>query len=442
LAEALAAADQATQLAADQLDAMRASAPVVSDGSSRGDDGNTKPPSTRNSANAIEIHDDFGGESTTLQTRATGDENPFAKVESGSSIQSPWSFTSSSAQTGGEEGCANDAWALTESQDSAAASWSCTAPVIQSSPDDTAAWQCTEPTNADADKTPAGPATASTSKAQPASFIERYSHMFADVAAADEPQPPPKDASTTDMEAESRRASGPVPPATDATTAEGEEESIEQYMAKLLQRVRGDLPATTAAVPTEGDRPITAPKNFTAPLTAPSATANGSGDLLSPIGFDASKRKSSLPTPQTDLEALRALANESARRAISRHAVRKHRRTLITKIIVSTLAGVTSLWLLLESERWLNLQSITACVSMLVAAYWAAETVRTLLNSLRVSTSDETDHEIEELSAKLRSPLPIDLEGSRAWTTQPLNASSNEAPAERTLAESELKVES
>jgi hypothetical protein len=177
---------------------------------------------------------------------------------------------------------------------------------------------------------------------------------------------------------------------------------------------------------------MTAPVGFTpGPLTAPPTN----GDSTSPMGFDPSKRKASMPAPQTDLEALRALANESARRAISRHALRKHRRNMITKVIVSTLAGVTSLWMMLESESWFNLQFITACVSMLVAAYWASETIRTLLESYRVNSSDETDEEIAELSAKLRSPLPIDVENSRTWTSQPLNSSDNEPASEPAVAD-------
>jgi hypothetical protein len=134
-----------------------------------------------------------------------------------------------------------------------------------------------------------------------------------------------------------------------------------------------------------------------------------------------------MPAPQTDLEALRALANESARRAISRHAMRKHRRNAVTKMIVSTLAGFTSLWLMLDSPHWLTLQFITACVAMLVAAYWAGETLRVLLQTLKVGLPDETDHEIEELSGKLRAQLPIDLVSPRPWN--PHDAIQDSGPA-------------
>jgi hypothetical protein len=110
---------------------------------------------------------------------------------------------------------------------------------------------------------------------------------------------------------------------------------------------------------------------------------------------------------------------------------------MTTKTIVATLAGVTSLWLMLESERWFNLQFITACVSMLIAAYWAVQTFRTLLDSLRVKDNDETDDEIAELSAKLRSPLPIDVENATSWTSRPTGSSKQAPIAEATHPESE-----
>jgi hypothetical protein len=272
------------------------------------------------------------------------------------------------------------------------------------------------------------------------SFIERYSHMFANDVPADQPQPTANGGLALNREHATQKPNGLIRPvAGTEASGDGEEESIEDYMAKLLQRVRGESPVSsftagsTTNQATERTLPMTAPTDFpSGPLTAP--LGNG-GDPTAPMGVDPSKRKSSMPAPQTDLEALRALANESARRAISRHALRKHRRNMITKVIVSTLAGVTSLWMMLESESWFNLQSITASVSMLVAAYWASETFRTLLDSYRVATTDETDAEIEELSAKLRSPLPIDLDTARPWKSLPLNSSSDEPAVEPTLTE-------
>jgi hypothetical protein len=121
------------------------------------------------------------------------------------------------------------------------------------------------------------------------------------------------------------------------------------------------------------------------------------------------KRKAAVPAPTTDLGALRALANETARRAISRHELRKHRRNAVTKVIVSTLAGVTSLWLMLDSPDWRSMQFITACLSLLVAAIWAGETYRTLLESLHAAAYDGPEEGLDEAEAVAPTALPIDV---------------------------------
>jgi hypothetical protein len=192
-----------------------------------------------------------------------------------------------------------------------------------------------------------------------------------------------------------------------AVSGSDDEESIEDYMAKLLQRVRGESAPTTVAKSghaPEQKLPISVRAGYEVP-----DSVDADGEPEPRVSLEAIRRKSPALEPQADLEALRALANESARRAITRHAMRKSRRNLGTKMIVSTLAGVTSLWLMLNAKELWNLEFITACVSMLVAAYWAAETLRSLARTMRVATTDETDAEIEQLAAELRAPLPIDV---------------------------------
>jgi hypothetical protein len=112
------------------------------------------------------------------------------------------------------------------------------------------------------------------------------------------------------------------------------------------------------------------------------------------------KRRVTSPAPMTNLGALRALANESARSAISRHELTKLRRNAVTKTIVATLAGVTSLWLMLDSPDLRNVQFITACGALLVAAYWAGEAFRTLLNLMRIAAYEGPEE----------TALPIDVE--------------------------------
>jgi predicted nucleic acid-binding Zn-ribbon protein len=261
---------------------------------------------------------------------------------------------------------------------------------------------------------------------QSTSFIERYSHMFADDRA-------PVDVSTSPLGgsspvSEDRRqpiqSAGPAAQsATSRPASADEEDSIEQYMAKLLQRVRGEGQASPASPTPHGpttSQPLSGPLGYEpSPLqfaSTPTASLelprpSGSGENSESTTGDARRRKPSAPVPQTDLEALRALANESARRAISRHSLRKYRRNAVTKVIVSALAGMTSLWLMLEAPTWTHWQFLGACLSMAVAAFWACETFRTLMESFRIAATDETDEEIREISAELQARLPIDVIG-------------------------------
>jgi hypothetical protein len=253
---------------------------------------------------------------------------------------------------------------------------------------------------------------------QSTSYIERYAHLFADDNATNE-----KSAATAPSQPlgggvqNSRNTSAASPSTPPAhASSDGDEESIEQYMNKLLQRVRGQSAGPAAS---QAPRTANVPKAPLAhqPMTTGQPAGATTGEPSSPSGsafawaasFGAGRQKSSTPAPKTDLEALRALANESARRAISRHALRKLRRNALTKTIVSTLAGVTSLWLILESAHWRSLQCITAGVALLVAAYWAGQTYRTLLESLREKAYDEEDG-LEESTPAFHSPLPIDVD--------------------------------
>jgi predicted nuclease with TOPRIM domain len=253
---------------------------------------------------------------------------------------------------------------------------------------------------------------------QPTSYIERYSHLFADDEAVRENSPklgttrPLGDGGPKPGHAQAQREST----ATTHASSSGDEESIEQYMNQLLQRVRGQSAGPVASQAPQTPRTIEAKAQPRLPAMQPAGTASEPG--LSPANpfawapnFGTARPKSSTPAPKTDLEALRALANESARRAISRHALRKLRRNALTKAIVATLAGVTSLWLILESADWRSLQCITAGVALLVAAYWTGQTYRTLLQSLRERAYDDVpEDEVEQPVASFHSPLPIDVE--------------------------------
>jgi hypothetical protein len=261
------------------------------------------------------------------------------------------------------------------------------------------------------------------SKSQSISYIDRFSHLFTEEGVASQ-----------DKLDHSYELAHPVQLATGLEQSEAgqtsankseEEDSIEQYMAKLLQRVRGEAPSKAAvAVQPMGmplDAPLPAdqhqPCEQMAPLAIAVPISVAADEVLLPQNdlleiLEPGKRKLSVPAPKTDLGALRALANETARRAIGQHELRKLRRNAVTKVIVATLAGMTSLWLMLDSPDWRDVQFITGCMSLLVAAYWAGETYRTLVQSLRAAAYDGPGARQIEAEPSRDLGLPIDVEPS------------------------------
>jgi hypothetical protein len=257
----------------------------------------------------------------------------------------------------------------------------------------------------------------SKSEVKATSYIERYAHLFADDNQPTKSPAAPASSESTGSSARKPTSLAPMLPAVaTSSAADADEESIEQYMNKLLQRVRGQSagPAETQAQPAGAVAKmiLNQPEKMTGRPAAASADelSVSTTNKFAWANYDAGRQKSSTPAPKTDLEALRALANETARRAISRHALRKHRRNALTKVIVSTLAGVTSLWMMLESPDWRTLQFNTACVALLVAAYWAGQTYRALLQALREKAIDDPEDELAETGTGLHSPLPIDVD--------------------------------
>lgn len=244
-------------------------------------------------------------------------------------------------------------------------------------------------------------------KSQPASFIDQYSHLFEENAAEVLPTSAPVEQPS--FEKPEAKVGGFADSHGAANAEFGaqseDEESIEQYMAKLMQRVRGESATSGAASPTAAPQPsvvttvaklavaanpvaIATPEVGNSNQVQVETTTPAQNDQPTDepsVDWDAIARRAAAAAPKADMGALRALANETARRAIGRHALQKHRRDAVTKVIVSSLAGMTSLWLMLDSPSWRDIQFITACVSLVAAAYWAGETFREMLESLRAA---------------------------------------------------------
>ncbi|MGD9633437.1 MAG: hypothetical protein AB7I57_21990 [Pirellulales bacterium] len=223
----------------------------------------------------------------------------------------------------------------------------------------------------------------------PVSFLDRYAHMFPE---DDTPLPPKR---TEDSTVSLKEA---VPP----PEVHADEESVEQYMAKLLVRMRGG-PTGSSTASADADQPAEQP---VAQVARPAAEETPAEPLFTNLEELKSK---SAPEQPSDMAAMRALANQSARHALSLHAARKLRRTAITRVIVTALGASVSVYLLLNSSTWRSLAFAAGCAAGFAALYWGALTLGTLLKGFQLGAFDEYEEEIEP-SKSLNPPLPIDVE--------------------------------
>jgi hypothetical protein len=211
-------------------------------------------------------------------------------------------------------------------------------------------------------------------------------------------------------------------------------------MAKLLQRVRGGAPYT----PEPTSLRHSEPQQIVGPLETPNPTLSRVDAPQVPTeqnrvdeplaneehvttSLGTVRRKASVNEPPANLEAFRALANESARRAIGTHALRIHRRNAVTKTIVAILAGFTSVWIMLGAPHWRDLEFLSACVLLLVAAYWAGQTFGTLVEAFRAASYDGPRNAAGDPADPFRPPLPIDVE--KEVKRQESRAQSQNTPA-------------
>ena len=143
---------------------------------------------------------------------------------------------------------------------------------------------------------------------QPASFIDRYSHLF-----ANEAEPAPAEKAETSIAQPPQAVPLPAAvmnPATPAAASSTDDESIEQYMAKLMKRVRGEGPAVAASQGT----PIAAPAKEELPVaTSASTTAEQDPQQEASANVDAAKPEEEHPEVPVNWDAFtRRAATASA----------------------------------------------------------------------------------------------------------------------------------
>jgi len=175
-----------------------------------------------------------------------------------------------------------------------------------------------------------------------------------------------------------------APPSKPRSSGAGEEESIESYMERLMQRVRGDEPAGKVA-----GTPPSAP---VAASASPTGTEQASPSVGSGGNSPAAELPPRRPAPEqiANMSAMRDLANTAARSAIDHH-VRKHTGQQATGRLLGALLTV-GLSAALGCWGW-QTNSIMAAAGALIGgglgAHWLLSAVRRLSKLRRLNAAQD-----------------------------------------------------
>ncbi|MEO0531510.1 MAG: hypothetical protein AAF266_13185, partial [Planctomycetota bacterium] len=190
----------------------------------------------------------------------------------------------------------------------------------------------------------------------PASFIDQYAHLVPD---DDEPVEAP----TPIAEPEPVVAEAPA-------NETDEEESIDDYMRKLMGRVRGEAPAATAS--------STKTSHATTTTTAPTVEAPTPkpAEPVKPIRDLSELKRGPKLEINTDMGALRQLANQSARHAIDVAATKQSREQATLRLTVSAVAIGCGALASITAISPFDLQFAGGLTGLLAGSWFGLKTLR------------------------------------------------------------------
>jgi hypothetical protein len=170
-----------------------------------------------------------------------------------------------------------------------------------------------------------------------------------------------------------------------AAKKESEEESVDEYMVRLMKRIRSaeDEVETKPAVSSRASRE-SARAGEPAALPKPQAAQQRDLAELPP--------RAAAPEKKIDLSALRELANLSADAAINKHSRRVLVQTMVSKLVVAVVAmlaggGLLWMWKLAGAEQ---LTFYSGLLALLIAIYWGVQ-YALLTGRLIISKSGSID---------------------------------------------------
>ena len=171
-----------------------------------------------------------------------------------------------------------------------------------------------------------------------------------------------------------------------------EEESVNDYMARLMQRIRStqgepDLGASNASQPSSNQDAASLPLKITSP--AQPAIVPAPVKRREPVEL---LPHTVAPEKQDDIDILRDLAKYSVQNALGTHARRQMIRVMYSKLAVALIGGLAGCGLLVVWRLWFSnsLTFFSAMMSFVVAITWGVQYVM-LTAKLLVSGSDTID---------------------------------------------------
>ena len=162
-----------------------------------------------------------------------------------------------------------------------------------------------------------------------------------------------------------------------------DEESIDDYMARLMNRIRGNSGAEERAAPApkiESRPTIDLPTAVVAEIVRPDSTPDHEPAVVEPPVIPAGPvqlvARSAPPESGVNLRAMRELANMTARGAIDKHAQGRWGKASIRKLVGGAVALVGGIGLMVGAS-YLTDQGVwvraPALIAMVAGIYWIAE---------------------------------------------------------------------
>lgn len=185
-----------------------------------------------------------------------------------------------------------------------------------------------------------------------------------------------------------------------SSATEEDDESIEDYMARLMIRVRGEVEEAEANAGIAMPRPIA---SHAGPMPS-SSSAHTQTEAESPMEerpeetvpseptapSDAYLPHNSAPEKASNLAAMREIANASARSHITQSTKSHRGQVALVKLAMALIALVAGIALTLWSTHLQSLPFLGACFGYLAAGYWMLQSARLAMNLLKARRSDDS----------------------------------------------------